>query len=928
MQPEVWRQIEDLFHAAMMRPPEARAAFLEDSCSDERVRREVWSLLDAASGATSFLENPAVAVLSSPAFMRGARLGNFEIIELVGRGGMGEVYRAHDLRLDRDVAIKVLPEAFARDQRRVARLRREAQMLAALNHANIAGIYDLAEPHGHCLLVLEFVPGETLAERIRRGPLPLEEALPVFRQIAQALETAHGNRVIHRDLKPSNVKVTPNGQVKLLDFGLAKAERRAAAEGSDFTQSGAILGTPAYMSPEQARGLPLDERSDIWSFGCLLYEAFTADRVFAGDSSSEIIAAILRDRPALAFPKNVPRRIRLLVEKCLERDVNRRLENISHARLAIEECLRNTPSERIATRRPARIGRKTIFPAAATVLALFGAYIAFRFIRSAEAQKPSEAFQHARIIRVTSSGQASDSAISPDGKYVAYVQRDSLRLRKLDTESDLEIAPPISAHPRNLTFSPDGQRLYYVQQNGDVYAIPMLGGMARKITSTLWDECDRISFSPRGDEFVFAGYDDAAGKVDLLVARSDGSYERRIALARFPRYLDYPAWSPHGDIIAYASTPKGYFRWDLVTQAARSGAPARVFTPYAWSGDLESQWIDKGAALVFSAQDRTRSDRQIWTITYPAGVLRRVTNDLDAYAGLSVSADSRTLVTTRVQRATALWLVPAPSQHMAARPVTSRTITLDGYDALTWTPDNRIIFSSFASGSRELWMLDPASQHSRRLTDGILAKDACVSHKGDFVLFASGRNGGSDFWRMALDGRDLRQVTSGDSDLEADLSSDDKWIVYVSLKSGKRVLHKVSIDGGRDTILSRVPVYFYPPAISPDDRLVAFAFQDQGRHGDWLGVIPFSGGEPIATFEIPGISMVEWTRDGKGLTYIASRDGVDNLWVQPFAGGPPRQITNFSDGRIFRFAWRPDSKLLAIARGEETSDIVAFERTD
>ncbi len=943
MQAEIWQQVEELFHAALSRPPETRLEFLAQACSDDQVRREVLSLLDRASAAASFLERPAVTSVQLPALGCGSKLANFEILELIGRGGMGEVYRARDVRLRREVAIKVLPGTFAGNPNRVARLRHEAQLLAALNHPNIAGIYDLAEPAGHCLLVLEFVPGETLGERLARGPLPLKEALDLFRQIAQALEAAHQNGIIHRDLKPSNVKITPNGYVKLLDFGLAKAQRRASVDPNtetQFTEPGAILGTAAYMSPEQARGQVLDERSDIWSFGCMLYEALAGTPLFSGNSASDTIAAILRDRLVLSFSSTVPRRAQLLIQSCLQRDLNQRLRSISEARIQMEECLASTSSsarsaqsatELSLPRRRAHSSRQiALLGSLALMFIICVGYLALRFIRAGQAGNASEAFQHAHMVRVTATGEAADAAISPDGKFIAYVQKDALRLRKLDGESDLEIAPPNNAHPADLVFSPDGQRLYYTQADAGLYVIPALGGMVKQIHSRPWDTWDRISFSPNGHEFAFSTFNGDAGEGGLFVAHADGSGERRIALAKFPQYLAHPAWSPRGDVIAYASTQRGFLRYDLVIQAHRAGAPIRVLTPYAWLGDIDSAWIEKGAALVFSAED-VRGRRQIWTITYPGGVLRSVTNDLDSYSEVSVSADSRVLAATRIERTMALWLVPPAQSHPVEEPhpITTANTALDGSNSLAWTPDNRITFSSLMSGSGELWIIDADGQHRRRLTDtGAQNMSACVSHSGEFLLFSSTRTGGIDLWRMALNGTDVRQVTFGRSEFDGRLSSDDKWIVFIAVRSGSRLLHKMPVHSGADTILSNISVYPFPPAISPDDRFIAFGFMDPLRRRYRLAVIPFAGGDPIASFDIPAPSRIEWTRDGKGLTYIAARDGVDNLWVQPLAGGLPTQITTFNEGHIFRFAWRWDGKLLALARGEMTSDIVALQRTD
>jgi serine/threonine protein kinase/Flp pilus assembly protein TadD len=319
--------------------------FLEKACPhDPQVRREVQSLLDAAPGAASFLDSPPL----SSALTLGAKVGHFEILGPLGAGGMGEVYRARDSLLGRDVAIKVLPTEFVYDSGRLARFRREAQLLASLNHPNIATIHGLEDSGGSHCLVMELVPGQTLAERLNTGALPVEEVLRICGQIAEALEAAHQKGITHRDIKPANIKVTPEGRVKVLDFGLAKGAPESRAEAATkaptqtaMTQAGAILGTTAYMSPEQVRGEPVDQRADIWAFGCVLYELLVGQQLFRGASFADIIAGVLKTEPGWqALPARTPAKVRDLLRRCLQKDAGRRLPDIADARKDIEEALR------------------------------------------------------------------------------------------------------------------------------------------------------------------------------------------------------------------------------------------------------------------------------------------------------------------------------------------------------------------------------------------------------------------------------------------------------------------------------------------------------------------------------------------------------------------------------------------------------------
>ena len=354
MTPERWQQIQNLFDRVRNVQSNERAAFLQQACTgDEELRREVEWMLTHQNVAEHFMRTPAldVAAISLAAdagtSLVGSALGPYQDLELIGAGGMGEVYSARDIRLDRRVAIKRLHGAFVNDRERIARLEREAKLLAALNHPNIAAIYELDECDGLQYLVMELVPGLTLAERLSAGPMKCEEALRIGVQIAEALEAAHEKAIIHRDLKPANIKITAEGNVKVLDFGLAKVFSdgaaninlpRSAPMTNGGTQRGSILGTPAYMSPEQAQGKTLDRRTDIWSFGVVLYEMLTGRMPFSGETVSETMAAVMMKEPDWnMLPANLPARVRGLLRRCLMKEPRNRLRDIGDARIAIEE---------------------------------------------------------------------------------------------------------------------------------------------------------------------------------------------------------------------------------------------------------------------------------------------------------------------------------------------------------------------------------------------------------------------------------------------------------------------------------------------------------------------------------------------------------------------------------------------------------------
>jgi len=352
--PEHWQEVKEVLAGALERKPAERSAYLDQACPEPSLRREVESLLAAhEQGSSSFLESPA---LEDTGLKTGTKLGPYQIVGAIGAGGMGEVYRAHDTRLGRDVALKVLPEAFARNAERLSRFQREAKLLAAMNHSNIATIHGFEQFQDVHFLVMELVPGETLSELLESGPLKVNEALKISAQIAEALAAAHKNGVIHRDLKPSNVKVTPDGRVKLLDFGLAKTIVGVGGQeisgsttlSATSTSQGWILGTPAYMSPEQARGQAVDNRTDIWAFGCVLYELLTGRRAFPGETIPDIIAVVLEREPDLqTLPLSVPASIRELIRRCLRKNAEARLHDIADARTETEEALLSSTKQRV-----------------------------------------------------------------------------------------------------------------------------------------------------------------------------------------------------------------------------------------------------------------------------------------------------------------------------------------------------------------------------------------------------------------------------------------------------------------------------------------------------------------------------------------------------------------------------------------------------
>jgi serine/threonine-protein kinase len=512
--PDRWREIERLYHETMAHASAERAAFLIEACAgDETLRREVQALVDQPVSAERFLDEPAVGgqgrvtEADTTRDLIGRRLGIYSVQAFIGAGGMGEVYRARDTRLGRDVAIKILPRVFSTDPERRVRFDREARILASLNHPHIATIHGVEEQGDLRALVMELVDGDTLAERIGRGPMPISDALTIGRAVAEALEAAHEKGIVHRDLKPANIKVTPQGVVKVLDFGLAKGPAASGARvvpdspaiTVDGTREGMILGTAAYMSPEQARGQAVDTRADIWAFGCLLYEMLTGRSAYADGTMAETLAAILEREPDWsALPSGTPTLLRRLLTRCLEKDVRRRVQHVGDVRLEIEDLLNGASIQPVDDRGAAQ---RTRAIAAGLVLLIAVGALAWSVLRGK--QPGAEAAPLLRL-SITGSGPTTIStdkpvAITPDGTRVVYVGNNDTQIfiRPLDQLEATAIYT--GASPVNGVFvSPDGHWVGFREGN-QLKKMALTGGPAvtltRPVSAAHWASDDTIVFA-------------------------------------------------------------------------------------------------------------------------------------------------------------------------------------------------------------------------------------------------------------------------------------------------------------------------------------------------------------------------------------------------------------------------------------------------
>ncbi len=889
----------------------------------------------------------------------GARIGPYEIRGPIGAGGMGEVYRAHDTRLGRDVALKVLSPALAADPDRRERFVREARAAAALNHPHIVTIHSVEEIDGVAFLTLELIDGQTLAELIPAGGLPLDRVLTIGIALADGVGAAHQRGITHRDLKPANVMLTADGRVKVLDFGLAKVredEQLAAAAAmptAALTGEGRIVGTVAYMSPEQAEGKPVDQRTDVFSLGIMLYELASGMRPFAGDTPMSTLSAIIKDTPKLVSDvrPGLPRELSKIVNRCLAKDVEDRYQSAKDLRNDLRALKNDLTSgdivpisgsgERAAAAATARSSRTRLVAgiAAAAVVVAAGAAAWWNAGGGTDAAA-TRPFDAIKLSRLTTTGTAGLAAMSLDGRYVAHVSirdgQQSLWLRQIATTSNVEVVPPANVRYTGLTFSPDGNHLYYAIYPGsdniaNLYQVPILGGGARLV---LEDVDTSLAFSPDGREFAFIrGFPDRARSA-VMVASADGTSVRELIVRDRP--LEYTlmgiAWSPDGTRIAATGRNLDELRGQIVIIDVEAKTETVLSTP-DWRQVSRVAWLPDGSGLLANAQESAgESSNQIFLVSYPAGDARRLTNDLSSYSGLNVAPDGRSFVAIRNERRSAIWTMAADDAASASA-ITAEASADEGAQGIAWTPDGRIVYTTEAGGNPDIWIMNADGSRRVQLTTNP-GQDVSprVTSDGRYIVYVSDRDGAARIWRMALDGSGATRL-SPDAVLRwrATLSADGRWIYYNDTRSESR---KVSIDGGdvlpilSPEVIAKLsgplPAGFHEPMPSPDGRWLAGHYST--NEGERIAVFPADGGAIQLLDTVP--PSAQWTGDSRGFLYVATRGGVSNLMRRAIATPVPVPVTQFGAEQIFNYASAPDSKRLAVVRGRLSSDVVLVSTVD
>jgi serine/threonine protein kinase/Tol biopolymer transport system component len=969
-----WQEAESLFNAALERKPEEREAFLASACSDPDLLAAVKRLLneDASSegafdrSSSRFARMLGELVSEPPEeSLLGTTVGPYKILEVLGQGGMGKVYMAEDARLGRKVALKFVSGGIADRSDSLRRFMTEARATSALNHPNIVTIHDAGRAESISYIAVEYIEGQTLRQRMQQ-PLSLPEVLDISIQVARALAAAHTAGVIHRDIKPENIMVRGDGLVKVVDFGLAKLMRSsllnggvgpASLEGAG-TIPGAILGTVFYMSPEQARGEELDARTDVFSLGVVMYEVLAGRKPFRGNTLPDFLEALMHQEPSPipGLDDNAGCQAQSTINRAVAKDRNHRYQSAAQFAADLEQAMvdidgmpdaktSSLPSRSRRSRsfgRSRQIDKSTLIWSKAvawrgrwlsskqaqrvriTVAAILAFLLAAGTVREVlrKGPKPGPFAAEVSIERLTNSGDARLATLSQDKRLLAYATQDekggSLWVREMSSGTERRLVGPDQFTFWGLAFLPDGSQIYYVvlygYSSGVLFRVPLTGGAPIRIRENV---TSGVSFSPDGGQFAFAS---KSGK-DLMIGETAGADARILAtLEDDEMWLD-PAWSPDGKTIAAGVTQISAEAQYLVAVSTGSGAVSRIGADQ-WVRVNSEAWLQNGSGLIICAADRDSQLFQIWFVPYPQGAARRITNDTNEYAGVTLAGDGKSIVSVQNAGTTDIWVMNPGDQNSAQR-IPSGSHNSPAVN-VAWTGDGRILYTAGLRERNDIWVMDSDGENQHRLTSGPGLKGSpSVSPDNRFIVFGSDAGGHQAVWRMDIDGTNPIRLSPGDGCFDwPQCTPDGNWVTYQSFAAdaGSR-LWKVSIDGGEPIRIT--DYYSNEPALSPDGTEIACLVGDDRRPD--LGFIPIGGGKPERVIHLPPNGRTHKWRWNKleGLTgIIDDYKHPPNIYRFLLNGGQPEQLTFFSDRQhLTSYDWSQQGRVV-LSRASNVRDVV------
>ena len=942
MTPEQWEKVSEIFHEASELDGAERAKFLDSQCDgDESLRREVESLLAANSKAGSFISEPvagafASRLLKTSAFTAGEMLGHYRIISKIGSGGMGEVFLAADTKLGRNVAIKTLSSVFEGDEGFLTRFRNEARAAAALNHPHVATVYSVEEAGGHTFIAMEYIEGKTLQELIPDGGVDVETFVRWFVPVARALEHAHSRGVVHRDIKPGNIMMTDDGIVKILDFGLAHfgppVEQNGNSQDPSLTQPGQILGTPAYMSPEQAEGKDVDHRSDIFSLGVVMYEAMTGEKPFRGESNAEVVRNLLKAeaRPLNSVRPDTPAEISDVVTRCLKkrrRDRPPSMTDVQDVLSGFSSVSTSSGSFSQRFYRQVRAGR--VWPnllGAAIVIAI--ALVGWFYFSRSDDALPAN-LKNMTIRRLSQSNNVVFASISPDGKSIVYITIEEngdrgLWIRRVDDRNALQLVPSQPAqYWGGLTLNNDLSQVYFITANragtqSTLYRISALGGPPRRITDGV---NDLGSLSADGKRILFVRYKD---QLRILSANAeDGSDERvlREEETTTSVFRD-PQYSFDGRNIYYARMDRvdGIEWWTLVRMPAEGGDET-VIIPRRRERISELAVLSDGKGLIINGGDPNSALSQLFHVSLPDGKLTRLTNDLNSYFGVSIDRSGRAIVAAQRYDERRVWVGEVGALEQA------RSITPEPnvYRFANWTPDGRIVYDALDNSQPHVWIMDADGKNRQQLTPNDSSdKHPDVSADGRFIVFTSNRNGHDQVWRMNNDGSN--QVLLADVEgttTTPRFGPDGQTVYFYWTRGNETVLGRVAVTGGDVSEMPRFSDAEWE--MSPDGSRVAYVIREHGAGRNNLAILRLDSPTPEMILDSSPNYLLKWRPDS-GAVLVRERDQGANPYSTiveyELATKQRREYLSTAPEYVIDISFSHDGKRAAIVRGNLSTDAV------